>query len=419
MEPYEADDFYESWSREMLYTIIERVRMKTHISHKLASRAVSVVFQSLNALPPFEIDQVFKTFDNGPSEVPVSVLDKTEDMIQLLKLSDNLNSVKNDAQQRSWELFDDQASIVNCLNELKSILKDADISVTLRFLQVSDYGIVGCLAEYYQMESRWPIKMIVLQIFDVLCILSRTAVQILLGSVLPLELTRDIQVNHSDKERLFACLRVIIKIFAIGEPIPVFYFDTINKDFILFLLNLIETPSDDPDLEENVIEMIHFILVYNLQFKSGLGSENITINALEEAENPKIFSETLLLLFNRGKDPVKILEHEPYPSNSLLKMITDIFSSETASNIFYKNDVKVLIEIVLRQLTDDLPNSKESMQWLGLIKQILVKTDRTVYEDHLDETKSCITRISGVVEDTNHEASELIREILDLISSCR
>lgn len=125
-------------------------------------------------------------------------------------------------------------------------------------------------------------------------------------------------------------------------------------------------------------------------------------------------------------------------------MITDIFSSETASNIFYKNDVKVLIEIVLRQLTDDLPNSKvfytylitspilmiynftcyhcfvkESMQWLGLIKQILVKTDRTVYEDHLDETKSCITRISGVVEDTNHEASELIREILDLISSCR
>lgn len=69
-------------------------------------------------------------------------------------------------------------------------------------------------------------------------------------------------------------------------------------------MNLIETPSDDPDLEENVIEMIHFILVYNLQFKSGLGSENITINALEEAENPKIFSETLLLLFNRGSKQV-------------------------------------------------------------------------------------------------------------------
>lgn len=77
--------------------------------------------------------------------------------------------------------------------------------------------------------------------------------------------------------------------------------DTINKDFILFLLNLIKTTSDDPDQEENVIELIHFILVYNLQFKSGhVGSENITTEALEEAENPKIFSETLLLLFNRG-----------------------------------------------------------------------------------------------------------------------
>lgn len=139
---------------------------------------------------------------------------------------------------------------------------------------------------------------------------------------------RDIQINQEDEERLSACLRVIIKLFAIGEPIPVFYFgkwipswifasnlwawslciltddfllDTINKDFVLFLLNLVEKPSDDPDQEKTVIELIHFILVYNLQFKSGdVGSENLTINALEEADNPKIFSETLLLLFNRG-----------------------------------------------------------------------------------------------------------------------
>lgn len=72
-----------------------------------------------------------------------------------------------------------------------------------------------------------------------------------------------------------------------------------DKDFILFLLNLIETASNDSSDDDDVTELIHFILVYNLQFKNCPESENITIKALEEAENPKIFSETLLFLFNR------------------------------------------------------------------------------------------------------------------------
>lgn len=59
------------------------------------------------------------------------------------------------------------------------------------------------------------------------------------------------------------------------------------------------------------------------------------------------------------------------------------------------------------------------MQWLELIKQILVKTDRSVYEDHLNEMEFCISRISTDVEDTNREANDLIREILEFVSSCR
>ena len=67
---------------------------------------------------------------------------------------------------------------------------DADIAISERFLYVTEYHIVNCLAEYYQMESRWPIKMILLKIFDQLCTLSKTAIVMLLASVLPLELTR-------------------------------------------------------------------------------------------------------------------------------------------------------------------------------------------------------------------------------------
>ena len=67
---------------------------------------------------------------------------------------------------------------------------DADVAISKRFLYITEYHIVNCLAEYYQMETRWVIKMILLKIFSQLCALSKTAIVILLASVLPLELTR-------------------------------------------------------------------------------------------------------------------------------------------------------------------------------------------------------------------------------------
>ena len=77
--------------------------------------------------------------------------------------------------------------------------------------------------------------------------------------------------------------------------------DTIGKEFILQLLDLIESPTDDPDQEEIVIDLVNLILVYNLQFDENRSiSDNLTIQALSQCDNPKVFSETLLLLFNRG-----------------------------------------------------------------------------------------------------------------------
>lgn len=51
-------------------------------------------------------------------------------------------------------------------------------------------------------------------------------------------------------------------------------------------------------------------------------------------------------------DPVAIFDyHKPSP-NSVLKMLQDIFSRIETANIFFTNDLMVLIDIVLRQLTD-------------------------------------------------------------------
>ena len=43
--------------------------------------------------------------------------------------------------------------------------------------------------------------------------------------------------------------------------------------------------------------------------------------------------------------------HKPFP-NSVLKILQDMFSNKETSGIFFTNDLMVLIDIILRQLTD-------------------------------------------------------------------
>lgn len=52
------------------------------------------------------------------------------------------------------------------------------------------------------------------------------------------------------------------------------------------------------------------------------------------------------------EDPVFVLKHTKPPVNSVLKMLVDLFSIPETTLLFYTNDVKVLIDILVRQLSD-------------------------------------------------------------------
>lgn len=47
-----------------------------------------------------------------------------------------------------------------------------------------------------------------------------------------------------------------------------------------------------------------------------------------------------------------VLKHTKPPVNSVLKMLVDLFSIPETTQLFYTNDVKVLIDILVRQLSD-------------------------------------------------------------------
>lgn len=53
-----------------------------------------------------------------------------------------------------------------------------------------EYAIINTLVEYYQMEPRWPIRQLLLQTLGILCSLDKVIVNIMLLSILPVELAR-------------------------------------------------------------------------------------------------------------------------------------------------------------------------------------------------------------------------------------
>lgn len=138
---------------------------------------------------------------------------------------------------------------------------------------------------------------------------------------------------------------------------------------MIFILNNVESPPDT-DVDEQIPDLfLNLIISYNLQFI--LESDNMVLKALSGRKVAKIFTEKILLLLNREglsyylryivievnlylitEDPVRIFDHEPAPPHSLLKLFNDLFSQQSTADLFYTNDVKVLIDIVVRNISD-------------------------------------------------------------------
>ena len=77
---------------------------------------------------------------------------------------------------------------------------DADPSVSRNAVQEDKYENILTLIGYYDIETRTPIRLLMLQIFGVLCGLDKAIISILLSSILPNELGRDIQDNLTGQD---------------------------------------------------------------------------------------------------------------------------------------------------------------------------------------------------------------------------
>ncbi|CAH1957588.1 unnamed protein product [Acanthoscelides obtectus] len=286
-------------THQSVYDLVESVRINTQLSHEMSRLAVVTVIQGLHELLPASVFPYLSTIlsHSQTSLVDDAHIDQTHDASRLKIIFNELTSCKEDSQQRNWMLHEDEGVIKEYILELISILSNADASISRHVISSDQYHVITTLIDYYQMEVRWSIRQLLLQAFGVLCSLDKTVINIMLNSVLPCELARDMLTNPRNIPKLNYSSLLLTMVFSMGEQMPVTHFDLLGKRFLSFILDNIEYPPDT-DLDEQIPDLfLNLIISFNLQFTEE--SENPILAALEERDVAKTFTEKILLLINR------------------------------------------------------------------------------------------------------------------------
>ncbi|KAH3717720.1 NCK-interacting protein with SH3 domain-like [Dreissena polymorpha] len=398
-------------------TLIEEVRKSTGISYKKSCVAVETVLRMISEHVPeiaSVINRIYKTTEESVVKASVSVEEASSDYERLCELFSQLTACKDDSQQRSWALHEDEGTISTCLLDMLSILENAKTSVSLRALASDSYENIHHLVQYYQMETRLKLRLLLLQVFGAMCTLDKKGpvITLLLCSVLTTELAKELQLNIEDCQRSSYVALLLSMIFSTGEPVPASLHDHLNAEFVQFLFNNIENPASGEHEDQLSDLVVNLVLAFNLHFY--VPSKNLVLQVMEERKTVKVFSEKILLLFNRDEDPVRLSEDSSSPCNSVMKMLQDMYSQPATSCILYTNDAKVLIDIILRHVIDLSPGDQNRSAHLKLMRLYLENADYSETRHRYSELKECLHRIhteETEMEDDKHTVEYIFRKL--------
>ena len=301
------------------------------------------------------------------------------------------------------------------------------------------------------METRRSIRLLLLDTFFILCSLDPSSViSLMLNSVLPLELAQDLYAHtpitssankrKGDFERARLTALLLTVIFSRGEPMPVQYSDQgqLGRNFVDFVLEMIEQSalSRTDDVSDVFIGLM---LSFNLQFHEYDVENNFFIERLAMQQGAghgaKTYTEKILLLLNREDDPAAVVgrdatEKDPFDDdydvfprkgeeaeeddkrardlpNSVQKVIMDMFRHKHARNLFYTNDLYVLIDIIIRQLADIGPEEKRRLRYLQMC-QLVLDYGVPDYTEHLHRFKDLQERFMRIIEEDDSEERQIV-----------
>ncbi|KAG8806904.1 hypothetical protein FRC17_004735, partial [Serendipita sp. 399] len=168
-----------------------------------------------------------------------------------------------------------------------------------------------------------------------------------------------------------------------------------NDNFIERLFDLVELTRnvDDESLNYSVIKLIvalneQFMVATSTDAQSGrrkkerTGSNRIIEVLIRRIHSSKTFGENIIFMLNRANDT----EEDLVMQLLLLKILYLLFTTPGTQRYFYTNDLRVLVDVFLRELVD-LPEESEALRhtYLRVLNPLLTNTQlrETPYKTQL------------------------------------
>lgn len=123
--PVKNNSSLQAINSRSAYQLLDQVRRNTQLSHEMSKVAVTVVVSGLQQLLPESVSHYLDALLHQlqtPLTVSKMSIEETYDANRLRIIFTELTSCKEDSQQRSWMLYEDESIIVEYIKELTEIL---------------------------------------------------------------------------------------------------------------------------------------------------------------------------------------------------------------------------------------------------------------------------------------------------------
>ncbi|KAI2634490.1 hypothetical protein GGS21DRAFT_518066 [Xylaria nigripes] len=199
----------------------------------------------------------------------------------------------------------------------------------------------------------------------------------------------------------------------------------VDDDFVTYLFQLIQNVSDDT--HDSYHPVVRVILVLNEQYM--VASTTAISDSAPPATTPltnrvvkclslfgtlyRTFGENLILLLNR--------ETETAMQLLILKLLYLLFTTKATYEYFYKNDLHVLLDVIIRNLLD-LPNEQMSLRhtYLRVLYPLLAHTPLNQPPHYKkEEIQRVLTLLAGTGNVHFEAADETTLRLVDRVSKVK
>lgn len=281
-------------------------------------------------------------------------------------------------------------------------------------LAAKNYEIVDTLISLSEGQEVYSaVKESVKDVMKLMCNCDRHVSHILINSSVPLSLISQLKSTEQITVEFCNSATLLAAILSGEDSLPVDIHNNIDIPLLVKLLNFIENPGGTMHAEAVSVDLMTLILAYNLHHRYHV-ENNVLMQALthKDINYPEVLLEKVLLFFNRGVDLIIDQGLLNVHNNSVIQFLKDMFRHDETSNMYYTNDVKVMLDIVLRNITDKPHGDKERTENLRLLKHVI---DRPFYAEEqyrVSDFSECFRSILG--EDESEE-TQMDKDIINSI----